>query len=96
MGRVYPRREIIAESLSYFTKKLDNFVTEKYALRFSPDDRGLIETELKDMQQKIQETLKRMSQEKDKWDKLYADKKAKHKGKKPASKSKKTKANKKR
>lgn len=89
------RGQIVAESLVDFTNKLDTFVTEEYALRFSPADRDLIAAELKSMQQKIETILEGMSQEKDKWDKLYADKKAKPQGKKPASKSKKTKANKK-
>lgn len=87
--------EMAAEGLAKFTKGLGRFATEKYGERISPAGRDLIASRLAEMQTEIQKTLDAMSQEKEHWDKLYAEKKMKSQGKKNMPKPRKAKDKKK-
>ena len=89
------RGKMAAEGLAKFTKGLGRFATEKYGERISPADRDLIASRLTEMQTEIQKTLDAMSQGKEQWDKLYAEKTAKFQTKKNVGSTKKAKVRKK-
>ena len=83
------RGEIIANSISEYTKNLGTFTIGENPVRISPENRKLITIKLKELQSKIQKILDTMDQEKANWDKQYTENQKKKQIKK--SEGKKTK-----